>query len=45
MDEVFRRQFYGLFLKNWIVLSKHPFVSASANLLEQRVSKTPFLGV
>ncbi|KAL5533846.1 hypothetical protein ACEPAG_306 [Sanghuangporus baumii] len=24
-DEVFRRQFLALFVKNWIVLSKHPF--------------------
>lgn len=24
--EVFRRQFTALFVKNWIVLSKHPYV-------------------
>lgn len=29
MDEVFRRQFRALFVKNWIVLSKHPFVSCA----------------
>ncbi|KAI5121844.1 hypothetical protein M0805_003277 [Coniferiporia weirii] len=28
MDEVFRRQFYALFLKNWIVLSKHPYLNS-----------------
>ncbi|EJD03513.1 P-loop containing nucleoside triphosphate hydrolase protein [Fomitiporia mediterranea MF3/22] len=27
MDEVFRRQFWALFVKNWIVLSKHPFLN------------------
>lgn len=29
---LFFRQFWALFVKNWIVLSKHPFVSATAQM-------------
>lgn len=33
MDEVFRRQFWTLLLKNWIVLSKHPYVSTKSIMI------------